>query len=49
MPQGKATQAPVKVCMLDNRGVGRSSSPTLRQAYSTSIMADDCIAVLVSL
>ncbi|KAL3134650.1 hypothetical protein ABBQ32_007659 [Trebouxia sp. C0010 RCD-2024] len=45
-PEAKAPGACVRVCLLDNRGVGRSSSPTLRQAYSTSIMADDCIAVL---
>lgn len=46
--QARAPGAVVRICLLDNRGVGRSSSPASRQAYSTSIMADDCIAVLVS-
>ncbi|DBA73505.1 TPA: hypothetical protein ACH3X1_011531 [Trebouxia sp. C0004] len=39
--------ASVRACLLDNRGVGRSGSPKARQAYTTTIMADDCIAVLV--
>ena len=39
--------ASVRACLLDNRGVGRSGSPKARQAYTTAIMADDCIAVLV--
>ncbi|DBB18870.1 TPA: hypothetical protein ACH3X3_000457 [Trebouxia sp. C0006] len=39
--------ASVRACLLDNRGVGRSGCPKARQAYTTTIMADDCIAVLV--
>ena len=33
--------------VLDNRGVGRSSAPDKMAAYSTSIMADDVLAVMV--
>ena len=32
---------------MDNRGVGRSSIPRRRAAYSTSHMASDVLAVLV--
>ncbi|KAA6424663.1 MAG: hypothetical protein FRX49_05330, partial [Trebouxia sp. A1-2] len=39
----------VSACLLDNRGVGRSGSPKARQAYTTTIMAEDCIAVLNAL
>lgn len=47
--QGNANQTTIRVCLLDNRGVGRSSSPKARQAYTTSIMAEDCITVLDTL
>lgn len=42
-------EVPVRVCLLDNRGVGRSSSPKPRTAYTTSRMADDCITILDAL
>lgn len=35
------------VCIMDNRGVGNSSSPVNPQAYSTTIMAQDALAVMV--
>ncbi|GKC73446.1 alpha/beta hydrolase fold-1 [Tanacetum coccineum] len=36
----------VEVCAFDNRGVGRSSIPTKRSEYTTTIMAKDAIAVM---
>ena len=36
-----------RVLLMDNRGVGRSSIPRRRAAYSTSHMASDVLAVLV--
>lgn len=33
--------------LLDNRGVGRSSIPERRTAYSTTIMAMDVLCILV--
>ncbi|KAL7585514.1 hypothetical protein Lser_V15G43637 [Lactuca serriola] len=36
----------IEVCAIDNRGVGRSSIPTKRSEYTTSIMAKDAIAVM---
>ncbi|KAL9237426.1 hypothetical protein vseg_011975 [Gypsophila vaccaria] len=36
----------IQVCGLDNRGVGRSSIPTDKSKYSTTIMAKDAIAVM---
>lgn len=41
-------QQEMLVCIIDNRGVGNSSSPTSQQAYSTTHMARDALAVLVS-
>jgi pimeloyl-ACP methyl ester carboxylesterase len=38
---------PLEICTFDNRGVGRSSSPEDRQQYSTAIMAQDGVALLV--
>lgn len=35
------------MCILDNRGVGNSSSPVKQQAYSTTLMAQDALAVMV--
>lgn len=37
------------VCCLDNRGVGRSSSPAGRQSYRTHFMAEDALHLAVSL
>eukprot|EP00879_Flechtneria_rotunda_P024377 GHRR01025837.1.p1 GENE.GHRR01025837.1~~GHRR01025837.1.p1 ORF type:complete len:352 (+),score=92.35 GHRR01025837.1:376-1431(+) len=34
------------VCVLDNRGVGNSSSPTDTAAYSSRLMAEDVLAVM---
>jgi pimeloyl-ACP methyl ester carboxylesterase len=36
------------VCLLDNRGVGDSSAPQRKDAYSTTAMAQDVLAVMVS-
>ena len=36
-----------RVLLMDNRGVGRSSIPRRRAAYSTSHMASDVVAILV--
>ena len=36
----------VVCCVIDNRGVGRSSVPEDRQDYSMEIMADDAISVM---
>ncbi|OMO87925.1 EKC/KEOPS complex, subunit Pcc1 [Corchorus capsularis] len=36
----------IEVCAFDNRGVGRSSIPTKKSDYSTSIMAKDAIALM---
>lgn len=45
--QAASNEVPLKICLMDNRGVGRSSSPRARTAYSTTIMAADCIALMV--
>ena len=42
--QGRAA---ARVLLLDNRGVGRSSIPCRRSAYSTTVMAQDVLAVMV--
>lgn len=36
----------VEVCAFDNRGMGRSSVPTKRSEYTTTIMAKDAIALM---
>ncbi|XP_042032047.1 putative aminoacrylate hydrolase RutD [Salvia splendens] len=36
----------VEVCAFDNRGVGRSSVPTKKSEYTTSIVAKDAIAIM---
>ncbi|XVF10091.1 hypothetical protein REPUB_Repub07fG0153300 [Reevesia pubescens] len=36
----------IEVCAFDNRGMGRSSVPTKKSDYTTSIMAKDAIALL---
>jgi pimeloyl-ACP methyl ester carboxylesterase len=36
-------------CTLDNRGMGRSSTPKSELAYSTEIMAEDVLTLLVRL
>jgi hypothetical protein len=41
-------QPQMLVCIMDNRGMGRSSCPRDSAAYSTSIMAQDVVAVMVS-
>ncbi|KAK6155570.1 hypothetical protein DH2020_009818 [Rehmannia glutinosa] len=38
--------ADVEVCAFDNRGMGRSSVPTKKSEYTTSIMAKDAIALM---
>lgn len=40
-------QAPMVMCLLDNRGVGQSSSPQNTRDYSTALMASDVHAVMV--
>jgi pimeloyl-ACP methyl ester carboxylesterase len=39
-------QQEMLVCILDNRGVGHSSSPLKAEAYSTQHMAQDVLAVM---
>lgn len=46
-PEEEGGPSPVKVMVLDNRGIGRSSSPLVKEAYSTSIMATDVLNVMV--
>ncbi|XP_054796307.1 uncharacterized protein LOC129301739 isoform X2 [Prosopis cineraria] len=36
----------IEVCAFDNRGMGRSSVPTKKSAYTTKIMAKDAVALL---
>ncbi|WOL03034.1 hypothetical protein Cni_G11754 [Canna indica] len=36
----------IEVCCFDNRGMGRSSIPTNKSEYTTSIMAKDALALL---
>ncbi|THU59539.1 hypothetical protein C4D60_Mb07t03160 [Musa balbisiana] len=36
----------IEVCCFDNRGVGRSSVPSEKSDYTTSIMAEDALALL---
>jgi len=36
----------VVCCVIDNRGVGRSSAPADRQDYSMELMADDAVCVM---
>jgi hypothetical protein len=45
--QGLAQQQ-MLVCVIENRGMGHSSCPRDSAAYSTSIMARDVVAVMVS-
>jgi hypothetical protein len=40
-------QQEMVVCILDNRGVGNSSSPVSQNAYSTQLMAQDALAIMV--
>lgn len=42
-----APEQEMVVCIMDNRGVGNSSSPVNQQAYSTKSMAQDALAVMV--
>ncbi|XP_041998650.1 putative aminoacrylate hydrolase RutD [Salvia splendens] len=44
-PSG-AGAAGVEVCAFDNRGMGRSSVPTKKSEYTTSIMAKDALALM---
>ncbi|CDP05044.1 unnamed protein product [Coffea canephora] len=36
----------VEVCAFDNRGMGRSSVPTKKSAYTTTLMAKDAVAIM---
>jgi hypothetical protein len=45
--QAGATEPPVVMCLLDNRGVGLSSSPPKKKDYSTQLMAKDAALVMV--
>ncbi|KAH6760482.1 alpha/beta-Hydrolases superfamily protein [Perilla frutescens var. hirtella] len=38
--------AGVEVCAFDNRGMGRSSVPTKKSEYTTSVMAKDALALM---
>eukprot|EP00877_Chromochloris_zofingiensis_P007062 jgi/Chrzof1/2609/Cz11g22100.t1 len=39
-------QSPFQVCIIDNRGVGNSSSPAKKREYSTASMAQDVLQVM---
>lgn len=39
-------ESPLVACIIDNRGVGRSSAPSSKKQYSTLRMADDVICVM---
>ncbi len=45
--QDEVGEAAMAVCILDNRGVGRSSSPAGWKNYTTQIMARDTLALMV--
>ena len=45
--QDDAGEPPMAVCVLDNRGVGRSSSPAGWKNYTTEIMAGDVLTLMV--
>ena len=47
VPKRGHETAPVEVCLIDNRGVGRSSVPRKLQDYTTELMAADAKSVLV--
>ncbi|KAF6136174.1 hypothetical protein GIB67_001583 [Kingdonia uniflora] len=36
----------IEICAFDNRGMGRSSAPTKKSQYTTTIMAKDAIALM---
>lgn len=36
-----------EVCVVDNRGIGKSSVPTQKTAYTTAVMAQDTLGVMV--
>ena len=44
---GEKGRPAVRALVLDNRGVGRSSARLRRRAYSTTLMAQDILALLV--
>ena len=39
--------APLTVVTFDNRGIGASSCPTDKKHYSTTIMAQDALTIMV--
>ncbi len=43
----QAERAPMVICLLDNRGYGRSSTPQDKKQYSTELMAKDVVNVMV--
>ena len=40
--------SPTRCLLMDNRGVGRSGSPSRKSAYHTAVMAADVFALMVS-
>ncbi|GAB4816031.1 hypothetical protein N2152v2_003077 [Parachlorella kessleri] len=44
--EGDGGEPPMAVCVFDNRGVGRSSSPAGWKNYTTDIMAGDVLALM---
>ncbi|CAD7698656.1 unnamed protein product [Ostreobium quekettii] len=38
-------ERPLEICVVDNRGIGRSSKPAGHKSYTTVIMANDVVAV----
>ena len=45
----KDQPAPTRCLLMDNRGVGKSGSPSRKSAYRTTVMAADVLALMVSL
>lgn len=44
-PNVGSSVLPMQICVMDNRGIGKSSAPSRNEFYSTDIMADDVLAV----
>lgn len=47
LAQDEHGRSPVRLLLVDNRGVGRSSSPLAPTAYTTSRMAEDILQIMV--
>ena len=36
-----------EICVMDNRGIGKSSVPSSKKSYTTLVMAQDALGVMV--